>query len=76
MEGLSDEPYYPWESPKNSTKIGQPGQPGQPYNCHQTKESFDSSIKANWKVCQNYRKQANIYVVFHCFPSLGQNKQP
>ena len=31
VEGLSDEAYYPWESPKKSTKIGQP------YVCHQTK---------------------------------------
>ena len=35
MEGLSDEAYYPWESQKKSTKIGQP------YFCQLTKESFD-----------------------------------
>ena len=35
VEGASAEAYYPWESPKISTKIGQP------YICQQTKESFD-----------------------------------
>ena len=31
---------------------------GQPYIYHPTKESFDSSIKANLRVFQNHRKQA------------------
>ena len=38
------EAYYPWESLKKLTKIGQP------YNCHRTKESFDPEIKANLRV--------------------------
>ena len=56
---LSDEVYHPWESPKkNSTKIGQP------YNCHRTKQSFDSSNKANLWVFQNHRKQGKINIAY------------
>ena len=66
--GLSG--YTPKNHQKNSAKIGQP------YNCHQTKQSFDSTIKANLWVFQNHRKQAKINVVSHCFPSLGLNKPP
>ena len=63
VQGLSDEAYYPWESPKKSTKIGQP------YICQQTKECFYLSIKANLQVFQNHRKQAKIniiFIVFYC----------
>ena len=66
MEGLSDEAYYHWESPKKSSKIGQP------YICQQTKESFDSSMK----FFQNHRKQAKINVAFHRFLLLGLNEPP
>ena len=59
VQGLSDEAYYPWESPKKSTKIGQP------YICHRTKEIFDSLIKGNVRVFQNHRKQAKINDIFH-----------
>ena len=40
VEGISDEAYFPLESPKkNSTRIGQP------YIYQRTNESFDSSIE-------------------------------
>ena len=68
FEGLSDEAYYPWESPKKSTKIGQP------YICQRTKESFDPLIKGNLRVFQNHTKQARINVAFLNFSSLGLNK--
>ena len=63
VEGLSDEAYYPWESPKKSTKIGQP------YICQRTKESFNSSIKGDLQVSQNHRNQAKnkvFFIAFHC----------
>ena len=41
---------------KKSTKIGQT------YNCHRTKESFDSSIKANMRDFKNHRKQTKINI--------------
>ena len=69
VEGLSDEAYYPWESPKQkSTKIGQS------YICQQTKESFDSSINGNLLVLQNHTRQAKTNVVFHNFSWLGLNE--
>ena len=46
-----------WSHQTNSTKIGQP------YICHQTKESFHSSIKGNLRIFQNHRKQAKNNVV-------------
>ena len=60
----------PWSHPKKSTKIGQP------YICHGSKENFDSSIKGNLQVFQNYTKQAKINVVFHHFPLLDVNEPP
>ena len=69
VDGVSDEAYYPWESPKkDSTKIGQP------YICQRTNESFNSSINGNLQVFQNHSKQAKINVVFHHFLSLGLNE--
>ena len=61
----------PWSHQKHSTKIIQP------YICHRTKEAFDLSINANFRVFQNHRKQAKInIVVFHRFPSLSLNEAP
>ena len=70
VEGLSDEAYYPWESPKKLTKIGQP------FIRQRTKESFNSSIEYNLRVFQDHTKQAKINVFFHHFPLLGPNKTP
>ena len=61
VEGLFDEAYYPWESQKNPTFAS---------------ESFDSSIKDNFRVFQNHRKQTKNNVNFHSFPSLGLSKPP
>ena len=46
---------------------------GPSYICQRTKESFDSSIKANFRVFQNHRKQAKIDIIFYCFSSLGHD---
>ena len=47
---------------KKSTKIGQA------YIRHRTKETFDSSIKANLRVFQNHRKQPKTIIVLHFLP--------
>ena len=70
VEGVSDEAYYPWKSPKNSTKIGQP------YIYQRTKKCFDLSIKANLQAFQNHRKQAKININFYCFSLLGLSEPP
>ena len=54
---------------KKMTKIGQL------YDCHQTEESFDSSINGKLRVFQNHMKQAKINILFHCFPLLGLKNQ-
>ena len=64
MDGVSDEAYYPWESPKKiRLKSVNP-------------TFFNSSINVNLPVSQNHRKKAKINVVFHHFPSLGQKEPP
>ena len=69
LEGVSDEAYYPWESPKKF-KIGQPS------ICQRTKEAFNSWLNGNLGVFQNHRKQAKFNIIFHSFPSLGLNEPP
>ena len=70
VEGISDEVYYPWESPKKMTKNVSPT------FATEQEECFDLLIKANLRVFQNHRKQARINMVSDFFPLLGLNKPP